>query len=390
MQAEALGRGVPRLAALEELEGLGVGREPLHGLGREHLDGGDDGLDLAALARESRPLARRRTAITSATSDSIARDDVARRRALLGDQRQQAVARLGERREELERLEGGGQALAVALVARAADDGVAASPAAGAAAASRAARSGLRGESSAVGRQSDLEDRAAGMVSPPSAGIGSGGQMVEAPACRSLSRRYASSACPTLARVSSRPSSATVSKIPGETVVPVERHAERLEDLPAACAPCAPARPRSAVSSALLASTARARSASAARASSSRSGASGEPSDLLARRRGHRPDRRRRSRPAARTRRASRSSPARSRPRRAARSRPGQVLQARGQVVERRARAGSGRSCGAASARRTPPATSRRARARTRSLQLVGGEERRRTRRSPSRAARGS
>ena len=42
VQAEALGRGVPRLAALEELEGLGVGGEPLDGLGREHLDGGDD------------------------------------------------------------------------------------------------------------------------------------------------------------------------------------------------------------------------------------------------------------------------------------------------------------------------------------------------------------
>ena len=60
--------------------------------------------------------------MTSATSDSMARDDVAGRRALLGDQREQAVARLGERREDLERLEGGGQALAVALVARAADD----------------------------------------------------------------------------------------------------------------------------------------------------------------------------------------------------------------------------------------------------------------------------
>ena len=48
VQAEALGSGVPRLAALEELEGLGVGREALDGLGREHLDGADDRLDLAA------------------------------------------------------------------------------------------------------------------------------------------------------------------------------------------------------------------------------------------------------------------------------------------------------------------------------------------------------
>ena len=71
VQAEALRGGVPRLAALEELERLGAGGERLHGLGRDDLDGGDDRLDLAALGR-SRPLARRRTAITSATSDSIA------------------------------------------------------------------------------------------------------------------------------------------------------------------------------------------------------------------------------------------------------------------------------------------------------------------------------
>ena len=46
--------------------------------------------------------------------------------------------------------------------------------------------------------------------------------MVETPAMCSSYPAYASSACPTLARVSSRPSSATVSKIPGETVVPVK------------------------------------------------------------------------------------------------------------------------------------------------------------------------
>src|SRR6185436_21164187 len=51
VQAEALGRRVPRLAALEELEGLGVGREPLDGLRREHLDGTYDRLDLAATWR---------------------------------------------------------------------------------------------------------------------------------------------------------------------------------------------------------------------------------------------------------------------------------------------------------------------------------------------------
>ena len=51
-------------------------------------------------------------------------DHVARRGALLGDQGEHAVARLGERREELERLEGGGQALAVTLVAGRTDERV--------------------------------------------------------------------------------------------------------------------------------------------------------------------------------------------------------------------------------------------------------------------------
>ena len=47
-------------------------------------------------------------------------DDLARVDALLADEAQHAVARLGERREALERLEGGGQASTVALVVDAA------------------------------------------------------------------------------------------------------------------------------------------------------------------------------------------------------------------------------------------------------------------------------
>ena len=123
VQAEALGGGVPGLAALEELEGLGVGGEPLDGLGREHLDGGDDGLDLAA--------ARGVEAVGEAHDRDHQRDvgldradHVAGRGALLGDQREQAVTRLGQRREDLKRLEGSRESLAVALVAGAADDGV--------------------------------------------------------------------------------------------------------------------------------------------------------------------------------------------------------------------------------------------------------------------------
>ncbi len=61
--------------------------------------------------------------MTSATSDSTARDDVAGRDALLAHDAQQAVARLGERRERLERLERGRQTMAVALVVAALDVG---------------------------------------------------------------------------------------------------------------------------------------------------------------------------------------------------------------------------------------------------------------------------
>ena len=50
VEAEALGRGVPRLAALEEVEHLGGRGEVLHGLGRQDVDRVDDRLDLA-LAR---------------------------------------------------------------------------------------------------------------------------------------------------------------------------------------------------------------------------------------------------------------------------------------------------------------------------------------------------
>ena len=123
VQAEALGSGVPRLAALEELEGLGVGGEPLDGLGREHLDGADDRLDLAA--------ARGVEAVGEPHDGDDERDvgldgahDVARGGLLLGDEREQAVARLGQRREDLERLEGGGETLAVTLVTGPTDDGV--------------------------------------------------------------------------------------------------------------------------------------------------------------------------------------------------------------------------------------------------------------------------
>ena len=123
VQAEALRRGVPRLAALEELERLGAGGEVLDGLGREDLDGGDDALDLAA-AWALEPVGEPQHGDHERDVGLDGLDDLAGGGPLLGDQREHAVARLGERREELERLEGGGQALAVALVARGTDERV--------------------------------------------------------------------------------------------------------------------------------------------------------------------------------------------------------------------------------------------------------------------------
>ena len=61
-------------------------------------------------------LARRRTAITSATSDSTAATTSPGEIRSSRHEAQHAVARLGQRREGLERLEGGRQATAVAFV----------------------------------------------------------------------------------------------------------------------------------------------------------------------------------------------------------------------------------------------------------------------------------
>ena len=121
VEAEALGSGVPGLAALEELERLGVGGERLDGLGREHLDRGDDGVDLAALGAVE-AVGEPQDGDHEGDVGLDRADDRAHRRAVLGDQGEQAVARLGERGEDLERLEGSREALAVTLVVRTPDD----------------------------------------------------------------------------------------------------------------------------------------------------------------------------------------------------------------------------------------------------------------------------
>ena len=114
VQAEALGGGVPGLAALEELEDLGGGGEALR---RPRATGPRrrrrcDSTRPALLPPTWLP--RRRTAMTRATSDSMAATTSPVRGALLGDEGEDAVAGLGEGREALQRLEGGGQPLAVA------------------------------------------------------------------------------------------------------------------------------------------------------------------------------------------------------------------------------------------------------------------------------------
>ena len=119
VEAEALGRGVPDGRALEEVEGAGACGDRLHGLRGEHVGRGDDRVDAAAaLALGLVGEAQHGDDERDVALDGG--DDLARVDALLADEAQHAVARLGECREALERLEGGREAPAVALVVNAA------------------------------------------------------------------------------------------------------------------------------------------------------------------------------------------------------------------------------------------------------------------------------
>ena len=162
------------------------------------------------------------------------------------------------------------------------------------------------------------------------------------------------------ASVSSRPSSATLSKIPGETVVPAIATRTGWNTLPG-LAPRAlddPAqrrldrldRERLGLGERLARRLQRLDAAVAARSSS------GTPPDRP-------PARRTRTRPAARSRRASGSSPREISTAAAQPGPAGELLEPPRQLVDRRARAASGRSCGGACARRTRPGSWTRARA---------------------------
>ena len=120
MQAEALGRGVPHGRALEEVEGAGPCGEPLDGLGREQLDGLDDRLDATAgAALDLVGEAQNRDDEGDVGLDGG--DDVAGRDPVGRDEAQQTVARLGQGREVLQRLEGSRQTTAMALVVASAE-----------------------------------------------------------------------------------------------------------------------------------------------------------------------------------------------------------------------------------------------------------------------------
>ena len=115
VEAEALGHQVPARGALEEVERGGARGQRLDALGREDLDRLGDAGDLALLAlgvpvRDPQHRDHQR----DVGLDS--RDDLAHRGAVLAHHPQHAVARLRERREGLECLEGGGQTTAVAFV----------------------------------------------------------------------------------------------------------------------------------------------------------------------------------------------------------------------------------------------------------------------------------
>ena len=115
VEAEALRHQVPAGRALEEVEGGGARGERLDALGREDLDRLGDAGDLALLAL--------RRAVGDPQHGDHERDvrldrldDLAHRGAVLADDPQDAVARLGQSRESLERLERGREPAPVAFV----------------------------------------------------------------------------------------------------------------------------------------------------------------------------------------------------------------------------------------------------------------------------------
>ena len=116
VQPEALRDPLPDGGALEEVKRPGAAGDRVHGPRREHLDAGDGALDAAARGGPSTWLASRSDGDRQRDVGLDGGDDVGRRRLAVLEQPQDAVARLDQHREGLERLEGRRQPAAVALV----------------------------------------------------------------------------------------------------------------------------------------------------------------------------------------------------------------------------------------------------------------------------------
>ena len=115
VEAEALGSTLPDGGALEEVVGPGARGERLDGLGREELDRLDHALD-AATGAALDLVGQTQDGDDQGAVGLDGRDDLGGRHPLLRHEAQQPVARLGQGRERLERLEGSRQTTTMAFV----------------------------------------------------------------------------------------------------------------------------------------------------------------------------------------------------------------------------------------------------------------------------------
>ncbi len=123
VQAEALGDALPHRGALEEVERPRLAGDRVDVAGRQHLDALDRALD-AALRLAVDAVGEAQHGDREGHVGLDGGDDVGGRRLAVLEQAQDPIARLGEHREGFQRLEGGGQPAAVALVVMALARGV--------------------------------------------------------------------------------------------------------------------------------------------------------------------------------------------------------------------------------------------------------------------------
>ena len=114
MQPEALRGRIPHARALEEFERTYPSSQRLHDLWAEQLHGAHNGVD--TYARVLRLVGDTQHGDDQRDVRLHRSHDVGGGHVILGDHRQQAVARLGERRKGLQCFEGHRQAPAMSLV----------------------------------------------------------------------------------------------------------------------------------------------------------------------------------------------------------------------------------------------------------------------------------